>query len=537
MFSLMMLLLVVAGSEGLLRLFRFDYQPRERLCPKPMVAMKLGAVVSHIPTVFDPPGYLWIMPPNILKDGPPGERVYEWPTNRAEGVRRVVFLGGSTTQENGWHDYPYRTIKLLNEACGSNAYEGINLGLSSYSTHQSLLALQRYGLPAYPDCVVVFHGWNDAAVQAGGYRDEEVERRMRYGGMPPQVEWMPGWVDGFRLKAFVAWVLDRLDVTWPRSRVSMQEFEEHLQSMADLCAERNIPLVIAKRPIDVRSPNGLDELTTRAYAPVFGTNGAAIYRGIHGQVVEVQKLVAEKNRNRGVRLADLDGRLDVLQQDFRDHPREFVGVFMDDHLHVYALANQAIAEEMARQIAPERVGQINATIQTARYWEGIAGDFVTMGEPFQCLYALDRAEEIDNESAVRMARVRNWAESEREFYRLFETGRWDNGMDVPFETRMQALSRCQELRPGEYGVIQQICRVCHYMANPEMALPYLAEFRPETIEDQYKRLDLVLTCQMDQGNWPGVRETALAILELRPDDPRARDIANVLPDNGCGPTQ
>jgi len=185
LFSLIICSVFLGALELGLRLFHFSYTPRQRVFYKPYVGMFHGTRDWIIPTVFDPPGYIWVMPQSIVGRDAQGEKIYEWPVEKKPGVKRICFVGGSTSQPDYMVDYPRRTITLLNNALGAGKYEGLNLGMSSYTSHQSLIALKRYGLPRNPDCVVTFDGWNEFGADFDGYSDTEKSRWMH----------SPNWVE------------------------------------------------------------------------------------------------------------------------------------------------------------------------------------------------------------------------------------------------------------------------------------------------------------------------------------------------------
>jgi hypothetical protein len=87
--------------------------------------------------------------------------------HKPEGVVRLVFLGDSFTFGEGVRypdTYPSRTAALLQKRSppGAPEFEAYNLGVGGYNTTQELLLLERLGLEALPDCVVLGYVLNDA---------------------------------------------------------------------------------------------------------------------------------------------------------------------------------------------------------------------------------------------------------------------------------------------------------------------------------------------------------------------------------------
>ena len=163
-----------------LRFSSFHYTPREKILWTPSIAEYIGTYEYFIPTSLAPPGYVWRAQPNTQLTDSHGFRLPGVPDQKAPDKIRIAFLGGSTTL-SGYHAYPERTIRLMNEAAGTNRYEHLNAACSSYSTHQSLIALKRWVLPLKPDQVVVYHGWNDGFLQTDGYSDLEKDALARLG--------------------------------------------------------------------------------------------------------------------------------------------------------------------------------------------------------------------------------------------------------------------------------------------------------------------------------------------------------------------
>jgi lysophospholipase L1-like esterase len=85
-------------------------------------------------------------------------------TDKAEGVFRLLCLGGSTTfTQNVPEDatYPAQLEAMLRAANPGRAIEVLNLGVKGYTSKESLFNLALKGLDYEPDAIVVYHAVND----------------------------------------------------------------------------------------------------------------------------------------------------------------------------------------------------------------------------------------------------------------------------------------------------------------------------------------------------------------------------------------
>lgn len=518
--SLLGVLVFVGGVEGLLRLTKFDYAPRQKRMYKPWVGMFDGTVEEQYNTIWDPPGYIWVFPPEAIQ----ANDFLKWPSRKDPAKKRVAFLGGSTTQPHRYFAYPRRAIKLLNEVAGSNAYEELNLGMSSYSTHQCLIALQRYGLPRDPDCVVVYEGWNDSGVWGDGYSSKEKDALIRVTGVPSEGA---DRVRNLRLARLVGWVADALDFTWPRANVSPADHRKNLHAMANLCAARNTPLVIVKKPVSLSGPKiekewAPDNIELRYWRKFGATNCLSAYRAKHKVYSGIQEEVARDNRN--ARLADAERHLLEAQDELKAAPHEGVRVFMDDGGHVTALGNQKIAEVVATGIAPELADKIRDYIQSAVYWKNLALEFKTMDSPFECDYAAGKAVAKDPSLVAELEPLRDWARSQYQFWRLFEANRWLGYMRGTLPDYLPNMLTCLKMRPHDFGVAQQIHRLCLYHGQLQAALPGLLGFQPDTQEYRYRWLHMMLDAAIAGQNADEAEKVSREILKMNPQDQRAAQV-------------
>lgn len=239
-FSLVAVLLVLGGFELVLRAGHFTYKPRQKLLWKPTVAGFQGTYEYYIQTDFAPPGYIWLSQRNTPYTDSNGFRLPEIPLKKPAGKFRIAFLGGSTTQ-GGYRPYPERAVRILNEALGTDRYEALNVGCSSYSTHQSLIALQRWVFQREPDLICMYHGWNDCGVQEDGFRDDEKDGLFEMG---QKVSGAAAVLGKLRLSQLIGKLMDQSRHDWPRARVPLDRFRANLERFSDLCQEHGIKGVL-----------------------------------------------------------------------------------------------------------------------------------------------------------------------------------------------------------------------------------------------------------------------------------------------------
>ncbi len=516
--------------EATLCISGFTFTPREKVGYIPWVAMKFGTVIEHYQTLRDPPGYFWVMPTNsweFMND--PHLAEFKWPDRKTEGKKLLAFIGGSTTQPDWLRAYPRRCVGLLNAAAGSDEYELLNCGMSSYSTHQSLIALQRYVLPRKPDCVVVFHGWNDPNVSQSGHSDIEIDRLYAVNDSIAKPRVFLERIRSTRLALLVALIMEKLDLSWPRQRVSWKRFEENMNAMARICSEHGVPMVIVSRPASrLGQRNELSDLMLKHYSRDFGTNRNDIYFGIHSVCTTIQARVAGAYPD--TRLAPATDYINRKQLELEARPDQGVSLFIADDLHLEGLGNQYLAECVAMTIATELQTEIEELTHSYRYWSALAEEFAVMDSPFECLYAVGRAREyLADEDTSRLDEMEHWAKNQFEFFRVFERCRWDNAMDVSLDERLTGLEQCLLMRPSDFGVVQQIVRVCVYLdTSAAQAFPYIANFKASSLMDHYRWLKLCMVASVDAKQYQEAIKVAKAILELNPNDSEARKFLSEL---------
>jgi hypothetical protein len=522
-FSLIISVLFLGVLELGLRLANFNYTPRPRIFSKPFVGMFHGTRDWIIPTVFDPPGYIWLMPQTIVGRDTQGNKIYEWPMEKKPGVKRICFLGGSTTQPDYMIDYPRRTIALLNNALGAGKYEGLNLGMSSYSSHHSLIALKRYGLPRQPDCVVSFDGWNEFGMWPDGYSEKEHSRWMRSPNWVEPEAQPHGRVVDFRVTRLISKFLNMADRTWPRLNTDFNEFRDNLDEEIRICESHSIPMVVVKLPTTKRAltEDCLSEMAQKYYKAHFHTeDNLAMYKFHLMNCTNIQEAVVSKHP--GVRMADAHTRLNDMHKEFEQNPHESVTVFIHDAKHCTPLGYQGIAEVAALAIEPSAAPQIKAYIASAAYWKFLALELQQMDNPFMCDYAVGQAIKRDAALEAELAPLRTWALSQYDFWRLYLANiRWA-GPKVPLDQRLANLDKCIDMRPSDMGVLGSMFQAASWNGRTELAIPMLLKFKPTNDQDKYGWLRMKFQAYATARNWPETEKVARDMLAMNPDDQDAK---------------
>jgi lysophospholipase L1-like esterase len=511
--------------EIALRTIGYDYTPRQKILSKPTVAGFTRTVEQYFDTVFDPPGYIWIRADRVAAEKPSGERTYTWPAEKTPGVRRVAFLGGSTSEPSGPRPYPTRCVDLLNAVAGTEAFELLNVACSSYSSHQSLIALRRYALPRDPDVVVVYHGWNDTFLSPSqdGFSDKEKDFLVTKANI--QEKSSPRWAVLGRLKTthLVGRIVDACDLSWPRPRVTENDLYRNLTAMARECASRKIPMVLVYRPRADTAPAYMEQLpehVIKAYA-LWNTGKDQLYQGIHDMVLRVQRRVAQENPD--VRVADANAYFDSLPEvkgPIADPTA--IALFVKDSIHNTELGKQRLAEVVARAVAPDLSDKVVQYVNAFDYWKQLAGEFNDLLSPFEAEYAVEQALALDASREGELKPAVDTANNTKDFYKLFYFGRWWGSKDgYSTEQKVGMLEKCLELQPSDYGVAEQIFRVALYTEKPDVGAQALKRFQSENLREKHQVLRLRFMLWAQARQWDAAEQAAREIIAVVPGDPDA----------------
>lgn len=486
--ALSLSLLFLGGLEFALEAFDFTYTPKRKILWKPIISGFVGTLAYEIPTEFSPPGYLWVAAPNTFLTDSHGFRRPEIPFEKRAGTTRIAFLGGSTTQ-GGLRPYPERTIRLLNEAAGTNRFEALNVACSSYSTHQSLRALSRWVLPRAPDVLVIYHGWNDIDVAGDGYPDHQKDLAAT---LATSKAWARSadWLLRLRLTQALAWLWDRKKTPSPSLRVPFERFERNLEQMLRLASKRGVRCILFTRPATDRRPlPGYTPVAMQAYRSLgLPANPEQCYLALHQRVNESIRAVAA--RNPGTQIFDANTIVANLQARHRaGELGEEIHIFMRDGVHLYEFAEEFLAIELASVLVPELENRIRDLVQTPSYHFARARDFLEDEQAFEAEWHAREAIRTSGARFPEAEKVLRQARANFEFARLFRAGRWGGEGDA-FDEKLRKLERCLEIRPSDFGVCLQIYRIGVYYQRPHEALRAINAFRPanEQARREFERL-------------------------------------------------
>lgn len=518
-------LVFLAVLEGVLRATGFEYTARERTLWKPTIAGYVGTFEFYLPTEFDPPGYIWVTQPNTEYTDRYGFRLPEIPVEKPPSKIRVAFLGGSTTH-GGYRPYPERVIRLINSAIGTNRYEMLNVSCSSYSTHQSVIALTRWVLPRDADIVMVYHGWNDRNVLSDGFNDREKDAVANRIGNDTDPS--GSWLKSMKTGSLLGRVVDGLDRGWPRPRVSMDEFRDNLDTIASACGERGIRCLVMGRPQQLDQDLALADFKEDSHQVtyverLFGTHDRhEVYRLLADRLNEIQREVAEAHGN--AEFCDGRAMLNEIQEarlagEYGEHAL----VLQPDATHLRPLGEEEFAQRLAPVVAPEHAEAIRAFIDSVAYNRFLAKEFLVEMLPFGATYYAGRAMAFDTEGTYReeLAGIIAEAESLTRFALNFREGRW-GGIDKDVDSQLAKLKACLDERPNDWGVCLQVVRVCIYNQRMGDAAPVMMAYKPTTAQNQFEWAHFLLQSHLEAQRFREAIPVARALVKMNPNHEPAR---------------
>ena len=180
-----------------------------------------------------------------------GLRNKEFSLEKPKDAFRIVCLGNSNTfgwKQNEENAYPRQLQRLFDRNLPGQKIEVINAGITGYSSYQGKIFLRKDILGFKPDLVLVNYGWNDLLPAKFGIPDKEQK-------MPPQ------WILNIQnflsrtrlyqlLKSF--WVgrfSGKRGVEPGISRVSLEDFQQNLIEIEQICQKNKIPAVFLTNPV------------------------------------------------------------------------------------------------------------------------------------------------------------------------------------------------------------------------------------------------------------------------------------------------
>ena len=177
-----------------------------------------------------------------------GFRTRETTGRPSAGVRRILYLGNSTTF--GWHveeadRYSAVVQRMLESVAPSATFDEVNLAVPGYTSFQSRRAFETVGRTLRPDVVVVCVGFNDGR-PARDAPDSEVAKRI---ARPQRLRQLLGHLRLYRLVRTVAQLVRggrRGDARVPR--VCAAEYEGNLRRLAQSCRDVGAALVVLAFP-------------------------------------------------------------------------------------------------------------------------------------------------------------------------------------------------------------------------------------------------------------------------------------------------
>ncbi|OQW96790.1 MAG: hypothetical protein BWK77_03585, partial [Verrucomicrobia bacterium A1] len=506
--------------ELALRLGGFEHTVRRKRLWIPSVFMEWGTSSVAIPTLLTPGQYLFKAQPNTPLTGPHGFRAPEPPVEKRPGTTRVAFLGGSTTQ-GGYYSYPQRAITILNDALGSNRFEAINWACSSYTTFQSRRVFDAEVATWRPDIVMIYHGWNDPPCSEDGYSDRENDRAARWNQRLGRVR-LPDVLRS-RLAQLVAMVMEKLDFSWPRPRVSPAEFRENMTHIIEACRERAIPVVVMIRPqsqaSSVPAPTHADQLMR-----MYGARGSRdLYDRVHAVYAGIQReLVASHDHVRAC-----DGYACMKDAQDRLARGEFpdgMEIFQPDALHLSSFGEQLLAESVAQALAPEQAEIIRRYLDSPAYCVRLAEQALEGLLLTDAHYHVQQA--LARDPNANVGHIVSGIESNREFTTLWDQGRCLTPGE--FEWKLGKLKRCLEFRPSDIGVCGQLYGLCILNDRPDLAARGIEPFEPANMDRLAFWLLRAAHANFGAGKLPQARYYAVSLLALRPDDSMAAGVlANI----------
>jgi len=189
---------------------------------------------------------------------------------------RVLLLGDSSPVGLGLESYLLafgeRLRLRLQEWYGGNRdVQLINAAVAGYSSEQIVCYLDRYGWRFAPDLVILYCGNNDASI-SGFSHDRELMQHQRW----RRLRALMSRLAIYRvLRAALA--SDRqpavADASQLKVRVTPDQFEENLRTIARQCHRRNCPLTIVKPPVPLLWPAGLQ---FKPFSHLTGSDGQLV---------------------------------------------------------------------------------------------------------------------------------------------------------------------------------------------------------------------------------------------------------------------
>ncbi|MEW5922424.1 MAG: SGNH/GDSL hydrolase family protein [Candidatus Zixiibacteriota bacterium] len=227
------------------------------------------------------PDLLWKFRKNIdnplIKTNSRGLLGEEIPAGKEENVFRILLLGDSSPVGLGLksREQVFNEILgyLLNmQFHGNRKFEVINAAVSGYTSEQIWRFLRQKGWELQPDLIILYCGNNDASI-SGQFQDFDLFERQRF-------KFIRRLLSHSALYRFLKNLIlspGKSDASNPYQltlRVPPERFAENLGNIINQCHEHNCPLIIAKPPVPLLWPAGLQ---FRALAHISDKEGELIF--------------------------------------------------------------------------------------------------------------------------------------------------------------------------------------------------------------------------------------------------------------------
>jgi len=274
-----------------------------------------------------------------------GFRGAEFAPSPAAGRHRIVSLGDSSTF--GWgvpadEAYPARLREALAREIGwpEERVEVLNLGVPGYSSFQGQVLLQRTGLALHPEAVTWGFGANDGAFTGESDRLAYERRRGWSGALLAALHTSRAF------EAFEAWFdvaaarLARTSVE-PKSERNVASYAETARNAAEAVAAARaagVPLVLVAQCMRGPAAATLAEVARETGTPFLDAT-ALLDEAVPGLA-------------NGAAYAELRARAAARYGESTLAASPYLLAFLPDGCHPNAWGHEAIAEALARKLAP-----------------------------------------------------------------------------------------------------------------------------------------------------------------------------------------
>lgn len=246
------------------------------------------------------------------------------------GVRRIVFLGDSVTQQG----YPDFVEHFLNTKRGTKggAFESLTFAVAGYSSHQGRILAETYGLKYEPALAFVYFGWNDHWQAYGSVDSEKVVRvsRSRWTRIGQQAYHHSRVLQGLNA---IRGSLGGMNASTGEVRVPAERYRRNLQAIQQIFEGANVPIVFITAPTSHDRLGVPDYLIQKHFSP----DKQSVVR-LHREFNQIVREVARRN---GSYLLDLEGEFAASSNE------SLRALFMADGIHLTPIGLGVTARRIA----------------------------------------------------------------------------------------------------------------------------------------------------------------------------------------------